>query len=45
MLKHILFTCLLSFSVTPLLKAQNCGNDEIYHLPYKIGRASCRERV
>lgn len=35
MLKHILFTCLLSFSVTPLLKAQNCGNDEIYHLPYK----------
>ena len=40
MLKHILFTCLLSFSVTPLLKAQNCGNDEIYHLPYKNTYAS-----
>ena len=32
MLKHILFTCLLSFSVTPLLKAQNCGNDLLAEL-------------
>ena len=48
MLKHILFTCLLSFSVTPLLKAQNCGNDEIYHLPYKntyVRTFGYRERV
>lgn len=24
------------FSTLPLLKAQSCGNDEKYHLPYKI---------
>ena len=43
MLKHILLVSLLSFSTLPLLKAQSCGNDEKYHLPYKntyeIGRA------
>ena len=35
MLKHILLVGLLSFSSLPLLKAQSCGNDEKYHLPYK----------
>ena len=35
MLKHILLVSLLSFSTLPLLKAQSCGNDEKYHLPYK----------
>ena len=35
MLKHILLVGLLSFSALPLLKAQSCGNDEKYHLPYK----------
>ena len=35
MLKHILLVGLLSFSTLPLLKAQSCGNDEKYHLPYK----------
>lgn len=35
MLKHILLLGLLSFSTLPLLKAQSCGNDEKYHLPYK----------
>jgi hypothetical protein len=35
MLKHILFTCFLFFTAIPLLKAQGCGNDEKYHLPYK----------
>lgn len=35
MLKHILFTCFFFFTAIPLLKAQGCGNDEKYHLPYK----------
>lgn len=35
MLKHILLTCVLTFAATPLLRAQSCGNDEKYHLPYK----------
>ena len=35
MWKHILLVGLLSFSTLPLLKAQSCGNDEKYHLPYK----------
>ncbi|MCD7943118.1 MAG: glycoside hydrolase [Bacteroides intestinalis] len=35
MLKYILFACLLSFPAFTSLKAQSCGNDEKYHLPYK----------
>lgn len=35
MLKRILITCALSLTALPMLKAQSCGNDEKYHLPYK----------
>lgn len=35
MLKHILLLGLLSLSAGSLLRAQSCGNDEKYHLPYK----------
>ena len=35
MLKSTLFICLLALAVLSPLKAQSCGNDEKYRLPYK----------